>query len=135
GLQRAQQLARDLAIVERVLHSGDLLPLLVALAGDQDDVAVARALERACDSAAPVRLDVEVGRAGEHLVDDRERILAARVVGGDDRDVGELRRDASHEWALLAIAVPAAADDAEQTAARELAGGEEHPLERRGLVR
>ena len=46
-------------------------------------------------AARAVGLDLELRRAGEDLVDDRARILAARVVGGDDRDVGELGGDAA----------------------------------------
>ena len=52
-----------------------------------------RDLERPRDRGAPVGLDLDVGLgAGHDLVDDRLGLLAARVVGGDDRQVGELAR-------------------------------------------
>ena len=86
------------------------------LPGDQHDVSFAAGLDRPCDRRAPVGLDLELGRAGEDLVDDRERVLAARIVGRDDRDVGELVRDPPHERALLAVAVAAAAEDADDAA-------------------
>ena len=60
----AQRLARDLAVVERQLDARDLLALLVALAGDHDDVArrarspIARSIAR-----APVELDLERARS------------------------------------------------------------------------
>ena len=91
GIMRAQRLARDDAVVERELHAADLLALLVPLPRDHDDVARLGEPDRAPDRRAPVGLDLDV-RAGalEDLLDDRQRILAARVVGGDDDDVGEV---------------------------------------------
>ena len=63
-------------------------------------------------------------------------ILAARVVGRDDHDVGELGGDASHLRALLAVAVAAAAEDADaRVRRRELARGAQQRLERDRLVR
>src|SRR5258705_2270322 len=68
--------------------------LLVALAGQQDDVARAGALDRGLDGGAPVGDDQEVViaplagrlRATGDLVEDRLTILAARVLVGDDDD-------------------------------------------------
>src|SRR2546425_1145838 len=81
----AQGLARHLPVVEGQRAVAELLALLVALAGDDDDVALARALDRAGDRGAPVELDLDVADdAGQDLVDDRLRVLAARVVGGHD---------------------------------------------------
>ena len=45
------------------------------------------------------------------LLDDRERVLAAGVVGGEHRDVGEARGDRAHHGPLLAVAVAPAAED------------------------
>ena len=42
GCSARNTLARDLAVVEGMRHARDLLPLLVALAGDQHDVSFAR---------------------------------------------------------------------------------------------
>ena len=88
----AQRLARDLAVVERDRAVGELLALLVALAGDHDHVAFAGLADSAGDRLAPVRLDLGTVGALEDLGDDRLGLLAARIVGGDDRDVGELGR-------------------------------------------
>ena len=71
------------------LRAGDLLPLLVTLAGDHDDVARPCRLERPLDRTAPVELDVELEISG-HFGRDRGGILAARIVGRDERDIGEL---------------------------------------------
>jgi hypothetical protein len=67
-----------------------LLALLVALAGDHDDVARLGERDRARDRRAAVGVDLDA-RAGalEDVLDDRQRLLAARVVGRDDDDVGE----------------------------------------------
>ena len=48
------------------------------------------------------------------MADDRRRILGARVVGGDDRQVGVARRDLAHERPLAAIAIAAAAEHDDQ---------------------
>ena len=87
-------------------------------------------------AARAVGLDLDVADgAGDDLVDDRLRILAARVVGGDDRDVGELGREPPHQRPLAAVAVAAGADDADHAAARcELARGAQDVLERARLV-
>ena len=73
---------------------------------------------------------------GADLVDDRLRVLGARVVGGDDGDVGEPVGDLAHQRALVAVAVAAAAEDADQPSpgGRDLARGSEHVLERVGRV-
>ena len=89
-------------------------------------VAIARARSGSTSSS---------GRAGEHLRDDRGGILAARVVGGDDRAVGEVDREPAHLRPLAAVAVAAAAEHADHAARGELARGAEDMLERARLVR
>ena len=42
------------------------------------------------------------------------RVLGARVVGGDDGEVGEPGADRAHQRPLVAVAVAAAAEDADQ---------------------
>ena len=70
------------------------------------------------------------------LGDDRLGILAARVVGGDDRDVGELGGELAHQRPLAAVAVAAGTDDDDDAVpVRELARRAQHLLERVGLVR
>src|SRR4029450_1537124 len=93
----------------------ELLTLLVPFACDHDDVARLGRLYRVGDRRAAVLDDLRGAvDARDDLVDDRARVLAARVVGRDDRDVGQLGRDPPHDRALLAVAVAAAAEDADQ---------------------
>ena len=78
-------------------------------------IACAIAARRSTSAAtpSPARPD-----AREDLRDDRLRLLRARVVGRDDRAVGEPRGDLPHQRALAAVAVAAAAEHAPQPAAR-----------------
>ena len=69
----------------------ELLHGLVSLPGDDHDVARGRLPQRQPDRRSPVGLDHERAaallRAGLDLGDDRQGILRARVVRGDDRQV------------------------------------------------
>ena len=123
-----QRLARDVAVVERRDDAVDVLALLVPLAGDHDDVAVLGERDRARDRAPPVRVDLDVHAGSlEHVLDDRERLLGARVVGRHDRDVGELGGDLAHERPLAAVAVAARAEDDDDATGPEPAGGARAP--------
>ncbi len=51
---------------------------------------------------------------GEDFGDDRLRVLGARVVGGDDRQVGALGPGPAHLRPLVAVAVAAGAEDRDQ---------------------
>ena len=53
---------------------------------------------------------------GMHLGADRRRVLAARIVVGDDDHVGQPRRDRAHRPALALVAVAAGAEDGDQPA-------------------
>ena len=92
----AQLLAGDLAVVEGDLAAVlELLALLVALAGDHDRVAGparSKASAIAARRSGSTSTPPPSPDPGEDLGDDRLRVLGARVVGGDDREVGELRR-------------------------------------------
>ena len=99
----------------------DLLAGLVALAGDHDGVARpgpahrgARSPPAGRRSRAPRRVPRLGLRAGQHRGADRGRVLAARVVVGDDQQLGPRRRRGAHQRALAAVPVAAAAqhDDA-----------------------
>src|SRR3954470_11127091 len=108
-----QRLPRHRRVVERDLAAArELLALLMALAGDDDDIAVGGQADRLLDGRAPVDLDAQVVARdpGDDLRDDRLRILGARVVAGDDHLVGEPRRDLAHQRALAAITVAAGAE-------------------------
>ena len=101
------------------------------LARDDDDVAVLCERDRSGDRAPPIRVDLDVHPCSlEHVLDDRERLLGARVVRGHDRDVRELGGDLSHERSLAAVAVAACAEDDDDAAGPEAAGGAQHRRER-----
>ena len=89
-----QRLARDRDVVEgHLAPARELLALLVALAGDHHHVAGTRLVHRPRDRRAAVDQPRRVlPRARQDLADDRLGILRARVVGGDDRLVGQLAR-------------------------------------------
>ena len=93
-------------VVERLDDAAEILALLVALARDQHHVTGLGEADRALDRGAPVWVDLDA-RAGalKDVLDDGERALGAWVVGGHDRDVRELGRDASHERTFAAVAV------------------------------
>src|SRR5581483_8169829 len=85
----------DAAVVERDRLVGELLPLLVSLARDHDDIAVAGESDRLVDRAVPVNIDDDAGSRAradsrEHRIEDRRGVLTARVVRREQRDVRAL---------------------------------------------
>src|SRR5256714_3078973 len=80
---------------------------LVALARKKHRVTRLRQLDRSPDGGSPVDDDLEVtprrltGRAGLHVACDLYRVLAERIVGRDDEEVGELGRGTSHAGAVV----------------------------------
>ena len=135
---RLQRLAGHGDVVERLLAPAlELLALLVALAGDHDDVAGPRERDGARDRRAAVdlALDVPAARPGRDRLDDRLRVLRARVVGGHDRQVGEPRPDLPHQRALAGVAVAARAEDDDHAALGDRARRQQDVLERARLVR
>ena len=134
------ELARDFRIVEGMRHALDRLAGLVALAGDQQQVVLAAERRHALlDGGVPAVAHFDpvlpVGRNAAHdLGADRRRLLAARIVVGDEREVGEARGDLAHHRPLAAIAIAAAAEHHDQLAAGEGPQGRQHGLERLGLV-
>ena len=133
GIRLLQHLARDGPVVEGNEPAVDLHLGVGALAGDHDDVAVTRRRERLLDRCAAVDDDLELAR--RDLVGDRLRILAARVVGRDDRAVGARRGDTAHQRALVAVPVAAGAEHDGQPARAELSRRAQHIVERVGGVR
>ena len=97
------------AVVERDAAVGELHLRVGALARDHDDVARTCVRERRLDRLAPVEHDLEP--PVRDLGGDRRGILGARIVGRDDRPVGERRGDPPHQRPLLAVAVAARAED------------------------
>ena len=69
---------------------------------------------------------------GEDLGDDRLGVLGARVVGGDDRQIGELRPDSAHLRPLVAIAITAGAEDGYHPARGQPPRRPQHVLQRVG---
>src|SRR6266852_2226681 len=67
----------------------------------------------------PVPTVSSLANAVNDFAGDGLRILAARVIAGDDHAVGELARDASHFRPLAAIALTTAAEKAHQFAAAD----------------
>ena len=128
----APELPHDLAVVERMLHAGDLLRGLVALACDDDDIPLLRLAERKRNRLAPVGLAHAPGplrHAARHRRDDRERVLAARIVGGDDHAVRATRRRRAHQRALHRVAVAAGAEHHPEPARGESARRRQHLVE------
>ena len=79
--------------------------------------------------AFPVRLHEGIVRrleSGEHVRDDRLRILASGVVRGDNRDISTQLQLAPHLRTLASVAVASAAEDTDDPTFREAAGGGEH---------
>ena len=127
----AQLLAGHLAVVERDLASVlELLALLVALAGDHDRCRPARAGSSASAIAARrsgSTLDARRRSSG----DPRAAISSMIASGSSERGLSEVTiatsasraRDLAHQRALVAVAVAAAAEHADQRARRSAAGG------------
>ncbi len=125
---RTQCLPRDADVVEGQLAPVlELLALLVALAGDRrrrrpaPASATARSIAAWRSTIASTSPRRRIRDPGEDLVDDRRRILRARVVRGDDRVVGQAGGDRAHLRALAAVAVAAAAEDARAAGPRPAA--------------
>ena len=111
---------------------------LVALAGDQHDVAGAGRTERTLDGGAAVALDHDGMRAGKPRQDvrhDRVAILGARVVVGHEDDIGQALGDFRHFGPLALVALSAAAEDAPQPRAGMAAQRRQRLLQRVGRVR
>src|SRR6478672_7463866 len=115
-----QRLGGYLGVVEWMADAVDFLIRLVALASHEHTVAFARLLHRARDGGVAIALDDDLLRpleARKNVGDDRIAILAARIVVGDDDHVGVALSDRCHLRTLAAVAFPAAAEDADQSAA------------------
>ena len=88
------------------------------------------------DRASPIGVDLDIeARSLEHVLDDRERLLGARIVGGHDRDVREIRCDLAHQRPLAAVAVAAGTEDDDHAPLPELTRRSQNRGERVGRVR
>ena len=127
-------------VVERLLApAGELLALLVALAGDHDDVAGLGQLDRAGDRGAAVGLALDVDAAAGTP----PKISSMIASGGSERGLSEVTIATSASRAAIspisgrfaAVAVAAGAEHDDHAAVGQLARRREHVLERAGLVR
>src|SRR6185437_7720593 len=84
------------------------LIVLMTFPRHYDDVSIARVRQRAFDRRCAIERHRPFGRrkpkALDDVVCDRARILAARIVAGDDDAIGQAPRDGAHWCALAAIA-------------------------------
>src|SRR5262245_46688551 len=115
-----QRLARDLAVVEMNLARRQNLISLMTFAGDEDHITRPRLQDRAEDSFAAVDHQVviiaDAGKPDPDVVQDQQRVFAARVVRGGDHEVAQPRGLLAHQWAFGAVAVAAAAEDSDHAA-------------------
>src|SRR5260370_20832616 len=93
-------------VVERMDHAGDVLTLLVALAGDDENVAIVQQARGGSDRLAPPRDLPETGRPRHDLGANTLGSFAARIVVGDDGDIGHVRGDDAHLRVLAPRALP-----------------------------
>src|SRR6476619_8526181 len=102
-------------------HASDLLVRLVTLARDQHDVVRAGLADRARDRRGTIAFDPHRMRRREavhDLRDDGIAVFVARIVVGDDHDVGVALGDRRHLRTLAAVALAATTEDAHQPTAR-----------------
>ncbi len=112
--QLTEDLGGDGAVVEGADVGAHDLGRLVALAGQDDDVAGLRRLQGQGDGGPAVGLDDErlgPAHAGPDLLGDGRGVLAAGVVGGEDGEVGHPGGDLAHQRALGPVPVATAAED------------------------
>ena len=133
--RRRARRATTLMVGERDGLAADDLAGLVALAGDAEHVARPEHGDRRGGSPrARSPISIASGRAGEDRRADRRRILRARIVVGDDDDVGMLGRGLAHQRPLAGVAVAAGAEDDDEPARGHRPERREHARQRVGLV-
>ena len=83
---------------------------LVPFAGDQQHVAWRKVGNGLRDRFAAIADLAGARRGSDDRAADRRRILAARIVIGNDDDVGLFRGDRAHQRTLAGIAIAAGAE-------------------------
>ena len=129
---------RDLAIVEGDGPVAEDLIGFVPLAGDEERVPRLAGADRRGDRLRPIhdRDDVlGAAHSGLYLPNDRGGVLASRIVGRDDDQVGEPRGGGAHQRPLSPVSIAAAAEEAVEPLGSERAHGFERARERVGGVR
>src|SRR5579864_294737 len=111
----AKSFGCDLAVIERCRSGARDLHLLVPFAGNQDDVTGTCFAQRKLNRGAAIGFGgVTSPRALESdrcIIDDSERVLAARVIGGQHNEITPFPRRLPHQWTLASVAVAAAAEN------------------------
>ena len=131
---RQRPRARTSASLKGSTVAPTIWPLLVSLAGDQQQIARREQIDRGADGFGAVADLAAPWAGGEDGAADRGRVLAARIVVGDDDDIGEPRRDRAHHRPLARVAVAAAAEHDDEPAAAMRAQRRERRLERVGRM-
>ena len=112
----------------------DYLVVLMALAGKDDDVAGAVVLYGPGDGLDAVRYDLTRRGAVLHALKDVGydglRLLSARVIRGDNDQIGQLGGDTAHYRTLFPVPVAAAAEKGHEPAPRHLAYGAQDVFQR-----
>ena len=108
----------------------DRLALLVALARHRQHVAGPSPFSASAIARSRSPISRAAGAGGQHRGADRGRVLAARIVVGDDGHVGEARGGGAHQRPLAAVAVAAGAEHHVQPARGMRAQRGQQPLQR-----
>src|SRR3546814_7207243 len=90
--------------LERQDLSPNNLATFMALAGNDQYVARTHSGHRGGNGRPPIADLLRARGLGQYLLANCGRILAARIVVGDDGAVGQRRGDAAHDRALAAVA-------------------------------
>src|SRR3954471_17089904 len=97
---RGQRRRCGFVIAEGERAVADDLPGLVALAGDQQRIARLQVRDRYSDRLGAIADLARTRSSAQDRGTDRGRILAARIVVGDDDVVRIGNRDLAHQWAF-----------------------------------
>ena len=106
----------------------------MALAGDHEDILGLEGGDRRLDGVPPVADIPRLGHLRQNLGADRRRLLAARIVVGDDAAIGQPPGKRAHDRALAAVPVAAATEDQVEATLGVGPNFREHGLERVGRM-
>ena len=97
----------------------------MALAGDQNDVAFPGGMDGNADRFGAINhgLVPRAAHAGFDVLENGFGLFATRVIGGQDAGVAQLGRRLTHQRALGLVAIPAAAEDRDETVRLQLLDG------------
>src|SRR5690606_36084641 len=130
-----QGFADLLMIRERILLSRDLLSMFMALPGDDQRVAGLKHPHCPANGFAPIAYFNCIRYRGHDFGANFRRLLGARIIVGDDGDIGQTPRDLAHDRALATIAIAAAAEHNNDTTGGEGTNRLKHILQSLRLLR